>query len=215
MTDQLESETGPVLSALLNELADVFLKAEGYDDALESAVYANQEAENLRGETVTYAERVLEQESEINRLQERDDFNVEAKQELVSEVARLQEQYAELSDDMFTANAKWVSDVNRLAAEVADRNRQIQTDQALIRNLQAQLNTARSAFGDAFVYGQVPGTGPTRKNRPKLTKAEVGGIRSMVGNGSTITAVARTYGVHPSTVSRIASGVYHRGEDTE
>lgn len=206
MTGQLESETGPVLAALLSELADVFLKAEGYDDALEAAVYANQETENLRNETVTYANRVLEQDAEIDRLQ---DQYAEASEEAFAR--------GEIISDLNDLHAERVKQINKLAGEVADRNRTIQdlvrVDGArleLVNKLQHQLDTARRTFGDAFVHGPV---GPTRKNRPKLTRAEVGGIRSMVGNGSTITAVAKTYGVHPSTVSRIVSGVYHREEN--
>ena len=160
METTVELESSSVLGQLLTEMSEVFLKAEGYDDALAAAEYANEEADRLRAETVTYAERVLEQESEIERLQE---------------------QVAE-------------------AQEVAYQRGQ-------------QLETARRSFGDAFVYGAKPGAGPNRANRPKLTSAQVGGIRSMVGNGSTIASVAKVYGVHPSTVSRIASGVYHKGEE--
>lgn len=170
-----------VLASLLLELSEVFLKAEGYEDALAAAEWANSESDRLRGETVTYAERVLEQESEIERLQE---------------------QYAEASEEAF-----------RRGQIIQDLTRVNDTRTEVIAALQKQLDTARRTFGDAFVYGAQPGAGPNRANRPKLTAAQVGGIRSMVGNGSTIRSVAKVYGVHPSTVSRIASGVYHKGED--
>jgi hypothetical protein len=173
----MDSESS-ILSSLLAELAEVFLKAEGAEDAVAAAEAANEESENLRAETLMYANRVLEQESEISRLREQ------------------------------VAEAQEVAHQRDLRIKHMSRYCDVQAE--TIRNLQGQLNTARRSFGDAFVYGQAPGTGPTRANRPKLTPAEVRGIRSMVRNGSAIKSVASLYGVHPSTISRIARGFYYR-----
>jgi hypothetical protein len=154
--------------------------------------------------------------------QSRDDA-IAAAEYANGEVERLQAQYAEVCEDTFTTIQGKNQVINKVAGDVCDRNLEIQklkaqldtarehhdADQAHIRDLQGQLDVARRSFGDAFLHGD---TGPTRKNRPKLTPAEVGGIRSMVRNGSTRAAVAALYGVHPTTVSRIASGTYHREE---
>jgi hypothetical protein len=99
-----------------------------------------------------------------------------------SEIARLQEQYAETAEETYQRGK-------------------------LISRLREELAAAKRVFGDAFGHGE---TGPTRKNRPKLTPAQAGGIRSMVRNGSERKHVAWVYGVHPTTVTRIVNGTYHR-----
>jgi hypothetical protein len=144
---------------------------------------------------------------------------------LTSLLAELAEVFlkAEEQEDALVAADAANAEVERLRGQVAeaqevahqrdlrikDMARYSEVQAETIRNLQGQVNTARRTFGEAFVGHTV---GPNRKNRPKLTPAEVGGIRSMVGNGSKIKHVANVYGVHPSTVSRIARGFYHRGE---
>lgn len=155
--------------------------------------------------------------------QERDDFR--------DEVERITGQYAETCEAMYNrgqeleslrkAHANMViayGDLQELAnqryhtiGELHERVRDLvrvdQTKTDLISELQKKLDAAHRIFGDSFVHGT---TGAARKNRAKLTPAQVGGIRSMVRNGSQRAYVARVYGVHPTTVSRIANGTYHR-----
>lgn len=165
--DSITSEN-PVLGCLLSELAAVFQERDDFRDEVERLTAEHGELNNLRNEVGSYAERVLDQDEEIDRLQV---------------------QYAE-------------------TCEVAyDRNQRVQALESLVAQLTGELDTAKRVFDESFVHGD---TGPTRSNRPKLTSADVGGIRSMVQLGSALKSAARVYGVHPSTVSRIVNGTYHR-----
>jgi chromosome segregation ATPase len=209
MVDLIIKNDGPspIFTALLTELSVVFQERDDFRDEVERLTSEQGELAGLRNEVGSYAERVLDQDEEIRTLKNLADSRYE-------EIGRLQQQYAETSELVFDRTAA----VNRLAAEVADQNlrlqdsaRDLQRVSDLYADTKAKLDTAHRIFGDSFVHGE---TGPSRKNRAKLTPAQVGGIRSMVRNGSQRAYVARVYGVHPTTVSRIANGTYHR-EGTE
>ncbi|AHJ86661.1 HTH DNA binding protein [Mycobacterium phage CRB1] len=78
------------------------------------------------------------------------------------------------------------------------------------RDLRNQLNTAKRAFGEAFVKGEPePPKGPSRPNRKKLTKQEVKDIRDAYFGGAKQKDLARSYGVNPATISRTIRGIYH------
>ncbi|AFV51175.1 HTH DNA binding protein [Mycobacterium phage 20ES] len=78
------------------------------------------------------------------------------------------------------------------------------------RELRSQLDTAKRAFGEAFVKGEPePPKGPSRPNRKKLTKQEVKDIRDAYFGGAKQKDLARNYGVNPATISRTIRGIYH------
>ncbi|ASR86498.1 HTH DNA binding protein [Mycobacterium phage Changeling] len=78
------------------------------------------------------------------------------------------------------------------------------------RELRRQLDTAKRAFGEAFVKGEPePPTGPTRPNRKKLTDQEVRDIRDAYYGGARQKDLAMKFGVNPATISRTVRGVYH------
>ncbi|AIK67763.1 HTH DNA binding protein [Mycobacterium phage Piro94] len=78
------------------------------------------------------------------------------------------------------------------------------------RDLRQQLDTAKRAFGEAFVKGEPePPKGPSRPNRKKLTKQEVKDIRDAYFGGAKQKDLARKFGVNPATISRTIRGVYH------
>ncbi|ALF02192.1 helix-turn-helix DNA binding domain protein [Mycobacterium phage LadyBird] len=78
------------------------------------------------------------------------------------------------------------------------------------RDLRNQLDTAKRAFGEAFVKGEPePPKGPSRPNRKKLTKQEVKDIRDAYFGGAKQKDLARNYGVNPATISRTIRGIYH------
>ncbi|AYD87073.1 HTH DNA binding protein [Mycobacterium phage NicoleTera] len=78
------------------------------------------------------------------------------------------------------------------------------------RDLKQQLETAKRAFGEAFVKGEPePPRGPTRPNRKKLTEQEVRDIRDAYYGGARQKDLAAKFGVNPATISRTVRGVYH------
>ncbi|ADB93742.1 HTH DNA binding protein [Mycobacterium phage RedRock] len=78
------------------------------------------------------------------------------------------------------------------------------------RELRSQLETAKRAFGEAFVKGEPePPKGPSRPNRKKLTDQEVRDIRDAYFGGARQKDLAGKYGVNPATISRTVRGVYH------
>ncbi|WXX09755.1 helix-turn-helix DNA binding domain protein [Mycobacterium phage MS619] len=78
------------------------------------------------------------------------------------------------------------------------------------RDLRNQLETAKRAFGEAFVKGEPePPKGPSRPNRKKLTAADAKDIRNAYYGGAKQKDLARNYGVNPATISRLVRGIYH------
>ncbi|QZD98228.1 helix-turn-helix DNA binding domain protein [Mycobacterium phage Dignity] len=78
------------------------------------------------------------------------------------------------------------------------------------RELRQQLDTAKRAFGEAFVKGEPePPKGPSRPNRKKLSKADAKDIRDAYYGGAKQKDLARNYGVNPATISRLVRGLYH------
>ncbi|ASJ79743.1 HTH DNA binding protein [Mycobacterium phage Heffalump] len=77
-------------------------------------------------------------------------------------------------------------------------------------DLKQQLNTAKRAFGEAFVKGEPePPKGPSRPNRKKLSAADAKDIRNAYYGGAKQKDLARNYGVNPATISRLVRGIYH------
>ncbi|QDP44629.1 helix-turn-helix DNA binding domain protein [Mycobacterium phage NothingSpecial] len=77
-------------------------------------------------------------------------------------------------------------------------------------DLRRQLDTAKRAFGEAFVKGEPePPRGPSRPNRRKLTEADAKDIRNAYYGGAKQKDLARNYGVNPATISRLVRGIYH------
>ncbi|QXO13325.1 helix-turn-helix DNA binding domain protein [Mycobacterium phage Trooper] len=77
-------------------------------------------------------------------------------------------------------------------------------------DLKQQLNTAKRAFGEAFVKGEPePPRGPSRPNRKKLSEADAKDIRNAYYGGAKQKDLARNYGVNPATISRLVRGIYH------
>ncbi|QDH47862.1 HTH DNA binding protein [Mycobacterium phage Benvolio] len=78
------------------------------------------------------------------------------------------------------------------------------------RDLRNQLDTAKRAFGEAFVKGEPEAPrGPSRPNRKKLSTADAKDIRNAFYGGAKQKDLARNYGVNPATISRVVRGIYH------
>ncbi|QTF81469.1 helix-turn-helix DNA binding domain protein [Mycobacterium phage TarsusIV] len=78
------------------------------------------------------------------------------------------------------------------------------------RDLRNQLDTAKRAFGEAFVKGEPePPRGPSRPNRKKLSKSDAKAIRDAYYGGAKQKDLARNYGVNPATISRTVRGIYN------
>ncbi|AWY03862.1 helix-turn-helix DNA-binding domain protein [Gordonia phage Nedarya] len=75
--------------------------------------------------------------------------------------------------------------------------------------LENQLAVARRTFGEAFTKGDLAIRGEKRPNRPKLSYREVADIRAAFSGGMSQADLARSYGVHPATISRTVRRVYH------
>ncbi|AIW02941.1 HTH DNA binding protein [Mycobacterium phage Malec] len=121
------------------------------------------------------------------------------------------------SESLEKENDSLTGDVLRLRTmntELAAANRKLSdaANSALRanRDLRQQLETAKRAFGEAFVKGEPePPRGPSRPNRKKLTEADAKDIRNAYYGGAKQKDLARNYGVNPATISRLVRGLYH------
>ncbi|AIS73809.1 HTH DNA binding protein [Mycobacterium phage SnapTap] len=129
------------------------------------------------------------------------------------------------------ANFELAAELGATKAELADvaahrdvlnseNNRLIRANQSLAhsatayaranRDLRQQLETAKRAFGEAFVKGEPePPKGPSRPNRKKLSRQDAKDIRDAYYGGAKQKDLARNYGVNPATISRLVRGLYH------
>ncbi|AOT24965.1 hypothetical protein PBI_KALPINE_45 [Mycobacterium phage Kalpine] len=102
------------------------------------------------------------------------------------------------------------SEVGRLLAANQSLAGRATAYAAANRDLRNQLDTAKRAFGEAFVKGEPePPKGPSRPNRKKLSEQEVRDIRDAYFGGARQKDLARKFGVNPATISRTVRGVYH------